>query len=85
MIPMTISEVKDLKIHISATGSLKVYLPSEITVELAEGMCLEDIKLHVGIPSSVISGFVINHILCGSDTPVKEGDRVKFLMVVGGG
>ncbi len=72
-------------IHVSATGSLKTYIPCEVTAEVAEGMCLVDIKSQVGIPSSVICAFVINNTLRGSDAPVMEGDHVKFLMVVGGG
>lgn len=74
-----------MKIEISATGSLKQYLPRQDHIEISNNACLEALKDICGIPKNIPCGFLINGKLGFAKDVLNDGDKVVFIMIVGAG
>lgn len=74
-----------MNILVSATGSLKKYIPEPKTIEVAEETSLKDLKLVCGMKQGTTTGFVVNGRVARGTDVLKDGDTVKFIMIVGAG
>lgn len=74
-----------MKIHISATGHLKRFIPEKRMMEFDDGTTLAAIKELCGIGDNVTAGYLLNGKIARAKDVPNDGDEVKFLMIVGAG
>lgn len=74
-----------MRIEVSATGNLKKYVPEKKTIEVEKGMTLKAFKMVCGMEAKTTAGFVVNGRVARGTDILKDGDTVKFIMIVGAG
>lgn len=74
-----------MRIDVSATGSLKKYIPEPKSIEVEEGMLLKEFKVVCGMTTGIATGFVVNGRMARGLDQLNDGDRVQFIMIVGAG
>ena len=56
-----------------------------MTVELPEDATTGQLLAHLQIPDEQVKIVFVNHVICGRDHPLKDGDEVGVFPPVGGG
>lgn len=74
-----------MKIEVAATGKLKRFVPEKTTMDVKEGITLNELKAECGFDSGVTCGFTVNNRIARGGNQLADGDSVRFLMVVGAG
>ena len=81
----------NIKIELGLFASLALYMPSKGTtddskmIEISEGITIDMLIDHLGIPNDTVKVVFLNGIHAKGDEILKDGDRVGIFPPVAGG
>ncbi|MGL1894466.1 MAG: MoaD/ThiS family protein [Spirochaetaceae bacterium] len=73
-----------MKVEVSATGRIKKFLPEQKNISISENSSIKDIMELLQITNDGVA-FVVNGLIGKRTDILKNGDHIKFIMVVGAG
>jgi len=79
-----------MAVYLHLSSFLRKYVPNYdptkgLVLENAEGRTIREIVKMLGIPEKEVTSILVNHMPAQFATAVKDGDKVAFVVALGGG